>query len=492
MPTKTAELGNTILEPSMSDDEEGWGDGQGAFPTLTSSIQEDEHIFTDEPLDSSYYSVVEEGSKESKGSKDPSTGESLTQDEYIAGGVARPDSPAINNTMEATMEALKRTETAAFGPQANRSMNSSGYYPYTMYQSLAKNKTAEENNDKKIFISSRQGGKDREESSMPPQINQNSFDDDESSSVFTDVVEEAASTQAPYSTMSAQTPRDSSKQYVVRHTLPTSQEVSVNPSAMLKNLFISIEQERQMHKLASQNLKAVNNWFFFLPAILLSLLSGVVVLIFETDLEFANSDARVYSSIFVGVAALASVLFQAIGKQLDLSTRSSMHEATAVALKRLSEDILLNLSSMDAIPAEYVALISEKFAQALDSCPSVVPYNLETAFALVSDRMVLIVRPRMGQLPRKHVAKLDFMRLYAMAYGELAAEIIDHWAWPFAYPQPRKASDSALRNFKAIITEGREGGKNKGFLRIFFPWLGKDEVERSLFDILPPASVSGL
>jgi hypothetical protein len=97
----------------------------------------------------------------------------------------------------------------------------------------------------------------------------------------------------------------------------------------------------------------------------------------------------------------------------------------------------------------------------------------------------------MGQAPRKHVQKLDLMRLYATAYGELTTEIIDYWAWPFAYPQPRHASDAALRNFKAIITEGREMNNRKGCIRLCCPCLGSDEVERSLFDILPAASASG-
>ena len=510
MPLPIDGLNQTVFQvfsPTMSDeDEESW-DGPGAFPSSNSrpsSNKSDNHIFADEPFEGEYYSL-DTVKEESKDSKEAVTGtaNSPDGDEFVAVSVASSDTPAINNTAEA---ALKKVHTQHLGIQQNLSMNSgNGLYPYNIYQSLSKEKKPREdasNDEKKNKMgstSSRKAERDREESSMPPQITPMSIEDEESSSIFTDQqshlftdqeeanIIEGASSQPPYSVMSTHSRRQGKR--LVRHTLATSQQVTANPANMLKNLFIGIEEERQMHKLAAQNLKAVHNWLMFLPAILFAFLSGVVALVFEADLNVDES-VRVYSSIFVGVTALFSVFWQALSKQLDLGTRGVLHSSTAAALKRISEDILLTLSSTEAIPAEYVALTSEKFSQALDSCPSILPYKMETAFSLVSDRMVLIVRPRLGQSPRKHVHKLDFMRLYATAYGELTAEIIDYWAWPFAYPTPRNASDAALRNFKAIITEGRETNKKKGCLRICFPCLGNKEVERSLFDILPAASVS--
>ena len=139
----------------------------------------------------------------------------------------------------------------------------------------------------------------------------------------------------------------------------------------------------------------------------------------------------------------------------------------------------------------HLALIGEKFQQALDACPSTIPYKLEAAYSAVSDRMVLMLKPPMGQPPRKYVHKLDFMRLYATVYDELNTEIIHHWMWPFAFPQPRSASDGALRNFKAIITEGREAvNPSGGCLRFFCPCVSPPPVERGLFDVVPTASVA--
>jgi hypothetical protein len=156
-------------------------------------------------------------------------------------------------------------------------------------------------------------------------------------------------------------------------------------------------------------------------------------------------------------------------------------------MKRLSEDILLTLSASDTIPAEYVALIGEKFGQAADACPSSVPYKLDAAFAALSDRMILMFKPPvlLGAAPKKHVHKLDFIRLYATAYDELSAEIIDHFAFPFGFPSPRRASDAALSNFKSIITEGKEVDRSRLCQKWFCPCFSSPDEERSLFDVFP-------
>ena len=309
-----------------------------------------------------------------------------------------------------------------------------------------------------------------------------------------DYMAEGENVQPPMSVMSARSRRHGggSKHHMVRHTLPTSQKVTANPSNMLSNLFISIEEERHLHRLTAQHLRAIHNWLLFLPSILLTLFAGLVVLIFEADIQLADDRSQVYSSVAVGVLSLVSVLLQALTKQLDLGTKSALHDACSVALKRLSEDILLTVSATaDTIPAEYVALIGEKYGQAADACPLMIPYKLEAASSYLSDRMVLMLRPPMGQAPDKEPRKsIDLLRLYATAYDELTAEVINHFAFPIHIPDPRKASQTALRSFKSIVTEGKEVGRRWYLKSLLCPCLGDDE-ERSLFDVASTAVVVG-
>jgi len=260
---------------------------------------------------------------------------------------------------------------------------------------------------------------------------------------------------------------------------------------MLKNLFISIEEERHLHRLTAQHQRAINNWLLFCPSILFSLLAGLIVLIFEANIAFSDA-ARIYSSVAVGILALVSVVWQALSKQMDLGTRSALHDACSVALKRLSEDILLTISATETIPAEYVALIGEKYGQAADACPLTIPYKLEAAFSHLSDRMVLMLQPQAGQSSHNKIAKkIDVLQLYSTAYDELAAEIINCFAFPFIIPDPRRVSKTALKNFKSIITEGKEIRRNRYCKSMLCPCLVKPDEERGLFDVLSSVAVAG-
>ena len=201
--------------------------------------------------------------------------------------------------------------------------------------------------------------------------------------------------------------------------------------------------------------------------------------------------AQVYSSIAVGVLSLVSVFWQAIYKQMDLGTKSALHNACAVALKRISEDILLTMSAAETIPAEYVALIGEKYGQAADACPLTIPYKLEAAFSHLSDRMVLMLRPPLGQSSHTKPKSIDLLRLYATVYDELSAEVINHIAFPFHLPDPRTVSETALKNFKSIIIEGKDKRRHGRWKSILCPCLRKAEEDRSLFDILPAVAHGG-
>lgn len=474
----------------MSDEDEGWP-GTGAFPRRSPVSHDRTHIFVDEAFEGPYDSlaVVNEDSRETTSS---------SQDGLMAISHASSETPAINNTAAAVRDALKKQNKMQNSPSDGKSAG--GFYPFNIYQSLSKETDGLVGSKPKTNASKeeakqdgkRSQSKDREREPkttsthriLPPIPME-----DESSSVITDDQQDH-SVPPLMSVMSARSRRHGggSKQHLIRHTLASTQQINANPGHMLKNLFINIEQERQIHKLTAQHLRAIHNWLLFLPAILLSLSAGVLVLVFEADLD-STEEARVYTSIAVGVVSLISVFWQALCKQLDLGVHGALHAATAIALKRLSEDILLTLSAAETIPAEYVALIGEKFGQAVDACPSNIPYQLDAAFSALSDRMVLIFRPPMiGNAPRTHVQKLDYIRLYATAYDELSAEVIDYIWFPFAFPNPRIASEAALSNFKSIVTEGKEVDRSRYLRKWLCPCIASADEERSLFDVLPLAS----
>ena len=469
----------TPMSPEV-EQEERWKLA-GAFPSV-GSPPSDEHVFTDEPSVDSYRFRLESVAEESVSSK-TSTG--------VSSSVHTNQSPEIltitsSGDGSSSLQQQHTLETKASGSSSGVS------YPYTLYNNLSDSREDRENINHANNLSSKSTSMNKsidiEESSLPkmPSIPVET----EESSVVTEHQEhiiESASLPFPFSVTSTRSRRQNTR-YMVRHTLPTSQKVPANSASLLKDLFIGIEQKRHMHKLTSKNMKVLHNWLIFVPALVLTLLTGIIIFVFETSLDIDN-DGRIYASIGAGILSFLSVFWQALNRQLDLTCQAAFHEATAGTLKRLSEDIIMTVSSTELITAEYVALIGEKFDQALDTCPSMVPYNLESSFTAISHRVSLMLNPPVGQVsPRKHMSKVDIMKLYASAYDELTAEIISFWAWPFCFPSPRKTSDTALRNFKLMITEGRE--TDRRWTTVLCPCI-KRKREKSLFEILPAASTTG-
>jgi len=497
----------------MSDSDLEW-EKSGAFPSSNksrpiitkndgiSSDGDTDHIFVDDEFDGAFdtLAAVTKTSREIT---------SKTHDGLMALSHSSSETPAISNTTTAVVRnALKKSKELQKPSNEDRTEKD---YPYntvrTVYARQQKRRSREGREIRATTKGRQQKGEGSSNTSsgQPPKADQRRGRDDKQPktrfppAVITDdhqhdhnqyvydYIAEGADVQVPMSVMSTRSLRHGggSKHHMVRHTLPTSQKVTANPTNMLTNLFISIEEERHLHRLTAQHLRAIHNWLLFLPSILLTLMAGLVVLIFEADINFSNDD-RVYSSVAVGVLSLVSVFWQALGKQMDFGTKSALHDACSVALKRLSEDILLTSSAAEMIPAEYVALIGEKYGQAADACPLTIPYKLEAASSHISDRMVLMLRPPIGQVPHnRHPKKIDLLRLYATAYNELSAEVINHFAFPFAIPNPRRVSETALRNLKSIITEGKEVDRRQHYKSMLCPCLGTPNEERGLFDVLP-------
>eukprot|EP00538_Stauroneis_constricta_P002365 CAMPEP_0119567052 /NCGR_PEP_ID=MMETSP1352-20130426/34825_1 /TAXON_ID=265584 /ORGANISM="Stauroneis constricta, Strain CCMP1120" /LENGTH=490 /DNA_ID=CAMNT_0007616249 /DNA_START=34 /DNA_END=1506 /DNA_ORIENTATION=- len=460
----------------------------GAFP-----VPSPDDIFGDDDFHGSFHSnaldIVTESSVE--GGDGNSISVSSSEEGKITDIISNTQQAALIRRLHEQQQQQQRP------PQhISATSRSGGPYPYSMYQSTESTYSARQDNEGERGVTKILRPIPKKLKSAPQAPSKKDTirkDDEQPSSPASDDASSVDRSQLSISQVdikSVMTPRGSSsraKRYTVRSAAPAPPtQHYADPSSMLESLFIGLEQERHMHKLAAQNLRAVNNWLLFLPSFLLTLVAGIVSLVSESTLNISEK-ARVYYSIGVGVVALVAVFWQAVAKQLDLASRASLHDTTSIALKRLSEDVLLTMSSTSRVSAEYVNLISEKFGQALDGCSSasVLPIRIESAFAAISDRMVLMLRPPTGQPPRKTFVKLALMRLYSMVYDELTTEIIHHWLWPFSLPLPRRASDAALRNFKEIITEGREASRGRGKYCCCF---GGAE-ERSLFDVLPPETI---
>mmetsp|Transcript_50986 Transcript_50986/g.122919 ORF Transcript_50986/g.122919 Transcript_50986/m.122919 type:complete len:544 (-) Transcript_50986:149-1780(-) len=536
-PTNQVEIHDAIIEglDSMSDeDDEPWGD-TGAFPGSTPSKSSRTLGLEEIPTERVFVNKKFRGTNESLEAVAEETRETTTasfQDSLMALSHSSSDTPSMNNTGSAAsreLEKIQSKETKGTGVDPG-SQGKNGSYPFNIYRSFSKDKQerleAEEKHPRLLKKGSPLGATSPVMSSTLRHVVSSSLSnafkdpnekDQPDRSHFPVSLDPDPASEKSSAVISDEHPNQDYNQYLDDggSNLPDHPQVmsilsnqrrkggmSSSPASLLKYLFVGIEAERQMHRLAALHLRSINNWLLFLPSILLTLAAGIIVLVFEADLQTAPN-AGVYASIAVGVSALISVFWQALSKQLGMGTRASLHEATSIALKRLSEDLFVTLSSSTAeaetIPSEYVALIGEKASQAIDSCcSSQVPVKLDAAFWAMSDRMVLMLHPPIGQTQtsRKCIVqnRLDFIRLYATAYDELSAEIINSIGFPIFLPAPRQVCDTALRNFKAIVTEGKDvEDQSRHCLKRFCSYIfGTGDDDRSLFDVLPAANTAAV
>ena len=538
-PTNQVEIHDAAIEglDSMSDeDDESWG-ATGAFPGSTPSKSIRTLGLEEIPTERVIAKKEFRGSIESLKAFAETTRETMTasfQDSLMALSHSSSDTPSMNNNATAARRDFhekqsKETEDDGIDTGNNGKKES---HPFNIYRSFSKDKQerleAEEKHPRLLKKRSPMGVTSPVistnvcnvvSSSLASTVKEPDEKDRPACSRFPVSLDPDPSPEKSYDGISDENPSQKYNQCFedgdeILHDEPkmisvlpnkhlkggmsVSSQISSNPTSLLQNLFAGIEAERQMHRLAALHLRSINNWLLFLPSILLTLGAGIVSLVFEADLQtVSNSD--VYASVAVGVSALISVFWQALSKQLNMGTRATLHEKTSIALKRLSEDMVVTLSSSKAeakvIPSEYVTLIGEKASQAIDSCcSSQVPIKLDAAFWAMSDRMVLLLNPPIGptQTSMKCIAqdRLDFVRLYATAYDELSAEIINSIGFPIFLPTPRRVCDSALRNFKTIVTEGKDvKDQSRHCLNRFYSCMFRTgDGDRRLFDVLPAAN----
>jgi hypothetical protein len=478
-------LFRSSFQPRMSHDEErGRWTRAGAFP----SEEIDDYVFADgSHTDESSYEQQIYNINAPLGVVKEESSRASTEAQISASSKNRQAS--LNSPPRETFRApLQQLPLDSKTNGTSSSGVSDLTYPYALYNNLAKNREARESQGKNPYSPSRlpQAIPTSRPSKRP------TVDTEASSSPFkmTPVrsTSEESFVSGPVTPINS--PGVNYRQYSMNATRATSQPVASDPTTMLKNLFIGIEQKRHMHKLAARHMHTIQTWFLFAPSITLALFAGMVIFVFESSLK-VKTDGRVYAAIIAGISAFLSVFWQSLDKQLNLGTQGALHESCAGTLQRLSEDILMTVSSTaydEAIPAEYAALVGEKFDQVLHVCPNTTPYVLESAFAAVSHRLNLMLNPPMGRAQhKKSMHTMEVMRLYANAYDELALEIIEYWAWPVGFPQPRKASEAALHNFTLMITEGRRSNR-MGWIHLLFPCWKKPKQRKNLYDVIPTAS----
>eukprot|EP00581_Thalassiosira_minuscula_P010109 CAMPEP_0183706880 /NCGR_PEP_ID=MMETSP0737-20130205/3596_1 /TAXON_ID=385413 /ORGANISM="Thalassiosira miniscula, Strain CCMP1093" /LENGTH=376 /DNA_ID=CAMNT_0025934409 /DNA_START=205 /DNA_END=1335 /DNA_ORIENTATION=+ len=95
----------------------------------------------------------------------------------------------------------------------------------------------------------------------------------------------------------------------------------------------NVLKEKLKHKLASLHFKKIYDHLLFIPSIFITLVSGILAVIAQSNL--ATDSLQEGCTLVIAVLASFSVFWQSLIKQLDYGGRASLHHSAAMALTKI-------------------------------------------------------------------------------------------------------------------------------------------------------------
>mmetsp|Transcript_19396 Transcript_19396/g.42184 ORF Transcript_19396/g.42184 Transcript_19396/m.42184 type:complete len:386 (-) Transcript_19396:144-1301(-) len=264
----------------------------------------------------------------------------------------------------------------------------------------------------------------------------------------------------------------------------------------------SVLKEQQKHLLASLHFKAVYNDLCFIPSIFITLATGVLAVLSQSDL-FTEHSQSIFTLTISALAAF-SVFWQSLIKQLDFGGRALLHESTAGALTKLynTSDIKskeqritkldndINAPKDQKIPqqtrgisavqmeegntganqdsggntpdedkndgtkpsgahlaeSEDHSALSKQFEQATSGCTSLVPIQIASAYNSLESRVTVSNRKLILMGTAK--PKVAWEKVYPALYDQLKLTIIGYRWWPYKVPDAEWAVNKTIKDFQ--------------------------------------------
>merc|ERR1712238_268019 len=125
------------------------------------------------------------------------------------------------------------------------------------------------------------------------------------------------------------------------------------------------------------------------------------------------------------------------------------------------------------------ATIAAQFRQAVDSCSSVVPIEISSAFAILRTRLELVNKSTM--LHKVH-AKVDFSIVLPSLYYALSNTILSSPGFPIRLPDPEWAVETTLRRWKQHLQSNATDDNSADLLSDL---MGRSEMIRHLGEKAP-------
>jgi len=264
--------------------------------------------------------------------------------------------------------------------------------------------------------------------------------------------------------------------------------------------------EEQQQKLSALHFDAVHDNIFFFPSVIITLMSGILAILVKSTLVTSGKTQTVIALV-IAILSIVSTFFQSLMKQFDFSGRAGFHESCARALNKLLmfskleareaeyTSFFKSLSTGKPLSVGKNELaeehhdeskgakddskkppvkkgkddakkgegddgkkkkdddehkkddgsLSAQFRQAVDTCDSVVPIEISSAFKIMRARLELVNKSTM--IHKVH-AKVDFSIVLPSLLYALSNTIVTYKGFPIYLPEPEWAVDTTLKNWK--------------------------------------------
>ena len=248
-----------------------------------------------------------------------------------------------------------------------------------------------------------------------------------------------------------------------------------NPSIMdstATHLWMQIECERQMHRLAAEYFRFRHFWVLFLPAAMMTLVSGVLSFVTTSEMTARpDSAVNVVLSTVVGVLSVISTFWQTLNDQLKYGARKEMHASAALDLKTILDTLDFDDISRMADPSLNVNVTKyhDLYSQVMIGCKSHIPVELDQAFRTLGTRLSMELSSWAGDSTDKAAEQLDMLelqQLYMICYNEMYCTIAQTWSWPFALPDAEMAIQKTIERLCTTLAGDMTEGERAEMGRI--------------------------
>jgi len=215
---------------------------------------------------------------------------------------------------------------------------------------------------------------------------------------------------------------------------------------MTKWLWVKVDMERQMQRLAVEHLAFWHFWFLFLPSATLTMVSGALAFLSTSDI--IEPDNRVLLVTVVGCLALVATFLQTLSDRLKFGSRADMHRSAVLDLKAINDsldfmkiDQMGNKEGLDQAKHD-VEEYRKMFSQVQTGCKSAIPLRVIQSFTTIGTRIPM-------KLPSSKDMNLEgqigYPEIHQTVWNEIYCDIAAYWLFPFAFPDPDRTMKAVLK-----------------------------------------------